>query len=307
MNMTKKHLRYFSLWAAALLSVSIFFVSDHEGTGDMKILLALGFSAVLLIFTAIAGSKLVAAGNNNASNSKAVKVSGILGGQINLVVLIMLMATADEFWSTEGNGILFVALLVSFVFSLYNFLLFSGNFEYSGNVKPGLMDWIFIVVFPALFMVYSVNSLFQQETDISSVGAPDFVLQPVGLMNEFEKNAAGANQKFIGKVIRFSGSVVEIAGDSSILMTLNAWKEGYTVNCDFDLTLKEKLSAVLQGDSVLLQCSCSGLSAPEEGMSLLSETSLEMTRCSLIENYKNNPNLGTDVEHPKETPKKKPK
>jgi hypothetical protein len=42
-------------------------------------------------------------------------------------------------------------------------------------------------------------------------------------------------------------------------------------------------------------------------MSLLSETSLEMTRCALVENYKNSPNLGTDVEHPNVAPKKKQK
>lgn len=303
-NMTKKHFQYFSLWTAALLSISLFFISN-QCVSNLKILIPLITAALLLLYFAIAGTRILQSGNTDSVDN-IVRISGILGGQINLVVLIILLAGTDGFWTTESNGYLFISLLVSFVFALFNFICFYGNTSDSVNEKPGFKELLFIVIVPLLAILYCITALYQQETGISSVGKPDFILQPSQLMNEFEKDASASNQKYIGKVIRFSGSVSEISGDSSILLSLNAWKEGYSVNCDFDIALKEKLSAVLQGDSILLQCSCSGLNAPEEGMSLLSETSLEMTRCALIENFKNTPNLGTDVEHPKETPKKKP-
>ena len=308
MNMTIKHLQIVTLWTAALLSSALFLFSGNTLFGDTLIRVLLGTTAIFVfLFTVI--SSLFYLKGSKPSFFNLFRILGLLAGLANLFVVYNAAFSVDGYWSEEINGVFFVCAGVSFVFLLYNYLITTtqSNINQRHSQKPDLTDWIFALIVPVLVVFYSIFSLYNQETSVTSVGAPDFSIQPIALMDLFEKDAAAANQKYIGKTIRFSGSVAEIAGDSSILLTLNSWKEGYTVNCDFDLALKEKLSAVLHGDSVLLQCSCSGLSAPEEGMSLLSETSLEMTRCALVENYKNNPNLGTDVEHPKETPKKKQK
>lgn len=306
--MTVKHLQIFSLWAATLLSALIFILSGNTLFGDIPIRVIFGFSALCItLFTWVATIFLTK--GSKASFFNLFRILGFLSALFNLAIVFYAAFSFDGYWSEEINGIFFVFSGVSFVFLLFNYLGF-GNHALSNqkqNQKPDVTDWIFILVIPFLVAAYGVFSLFNQETALSSVGEPDFTIQPAPLMDIFEKEAADANQKYIGKVIRFSGSVAEISGDSSIFITLNTWKEGYAVNCDFDLELKDKLSAVLQGDSLLLQCSCSGLSAPEEGMSLLSGASLEMTRCALITNFKNNPNLGTDVEHPKETANKKRK
>ncbi len=307
-NMTIKHLQIITLWAAALLSSVLFFVSGNTLFGDLPIRTIFCLATICIVLFAAISSLMLFKGSK-PSFFNIYRILGLLGGAGNFAVVFFAPFTVDGFWSEEVNGVFFVCGGASFLFVLFNYLVTTSQslIHKRQAQKPEFTDWILTLIVPALIVFYGVFSLYNQETATSSVGEPDFTIQPAVLMDAFEKDAAGANQKYVGKIIRFSGSVTEIAGDSSILLTLNAWKEGYSVNCDFDITLKEKLSAVLQGDSVLLQCSCSGLSEPEEGMSLLSESSLEMTRCALIENFKNTPNLGMDVEHPKETPKKKRK
>ncbi|MFM7766050.1 MAG: OB-fold protein [Sphingomonadales bacterium] len=305
--MTIKHIQIITLWIASVLSLLLAFLSGNTLFGDTVIRVLLSFFAFNILLFAAFSSNLLLKGSK-PSFYDAFRVLGVIGSLANLFVLFKAAFTVDGYWTEEINGIFFVCAGVSFVFVLFNYLHTSERSLENKNQakKPEVSDLLFIIAVPMFIAGFGIYSLYNQETSSSSVGEPDYTLQPSSLMDAFEKDAATANQQYIGKVIRFSGSVAEIGGDSSILLTLNAWKEGYGVNCDFDIALKEKLSAVLQGDSVLLQCSCSGLSAPEEGMSLLSETSLEMTRCALIENFKNSPNLGTDVEHPKVTPKKKP-
>jgi|GEM_PF-1465586 len=305
--MTIKHIQIITLWIASVLSLLLAFLSGNTLFGDTVIRVLLSFFAFNILLFAAFSSNLLLKGSK-PSFYDAFRVLGVIGSLANLFVLFKAAFTVDGYWTEEINGIFFVCAGVSFVFVLFNYLHTSERSLENKNQakKPEVSDLLFIIAVPMFIAGFGIFSLYNQETSSSSVGEPDYTLQPSSLMVAFEKDAATANQQYIGKVIRFSGSVAEIGGDSSILLTLNAWKEGYSINCDFDIELKEKLSAVLQGDSVLLQCSCSGLSAPEEGMSLLSETSLEMTRCALIENFKNSPNLGTDVEHPKVTPKKKP-
>lgn len=306
--MTIKHFQIITLWIAAVLSLLLAFLSGNTLFGDTFIRVLLVFFAFdILLFAGVSSTYLLK--GSKPSFFGVFRILGVTGSIVNLFIVLKAAFTVDGYWTEEINGIFFVCTGVSFVFVLFNFLETSErSMENKRQAqKPGFLDWFLITAIPMLIAGYGIFSLYNQETSLSSVGEPDFVLHPSDLMDAFEKDAVVANQKYIGKVIRFSGSVAEIAGESSILLTLNAWKEGYSVNCNFDIALKEKLSAVLQGDSVLLQCSCSGLSAPEEEMSLLSETSLEMTRCALIENYKNAPNLGTDVEMPKETRKKKSK
>ncbi|MBM3920310.1 MAG: hypothetical protein FJ347_03690 [Sphingomonadales bacterium] len=305
--MTIKHIQIITLWIASVLSLLLAFLSGNTLFGDSVIRVLLSFFAFNILLFAAFSSNLLLKGSK-PSFYDAFRVLGVIGSLANLFVLFKAAFTVDGYWTEEINGIFFVWAGVSFVFVLFNYLHTSERSLENKNQakKPEVSDLLFIIAVPMFIAGFGIFSLYNQETSSSSVGEPDYTLQPSSLMDAFEKDAATANQQYIGKVIRFSGSVAEIGGDSSILLTLNAWKEGFSINCDFDIELKEKLSAVLQGDSVLLQCSCSGLSAPEEGMSLLSETSLEMTRCALIENFKNSPNLGTDVEHPKVTPKKKP-
>lgn len=303
-----KHFQIITLWAAALLTSALFFISANTLFGDLPIRVLLGIAAICILFLTVSSSIFLFKGSK-PSFFDFFRILGLLGGIGNLIIVYNAAFTVDGFWSEEINGIFFVGAGVSFVFTLYNYVVSSSQLliNHRQGQKPEITDWIFTLIVPVLVVFYGVFSLYNQETSLASVGKPEFTLQPAVLMDIFEKDAATANKKYIGKVVRFSGSVAEIGGDSSILISLNAWKEGYSVNCNFDIALKEKLSAVLQGDSILLQCSCSGLSAPEEGMSLLSESSLEMTRCALLDVYKNTPNLGTDVEYPKEDPKHKKK
>jgi hypothetical protein len=306
--MTVKHLQIVTLWLAAITSAVLFFLSSDTLFGGAYARFLLGTSGISIISLSLMTTVFL---NKDSKPSffNFFRVLALLGGMATMLIVFYTAYTIDGYWSEEINGLFFISSGISFCFLMFNYLSSTSSslMNQKHLQKPVVSDWILILILPVLLIVYAVMSLYNEETLVSSAGDPDFTVQPGVLMDAFEKDAEGSNRKYIGKVIRFSGTIAEIGGDSSILFSLNAWKEGYSVNCEFDQVLKDKLSAVLEGDSVLMQCSCSGLSVPEEGMSLLSESTLEMTRCALIDNFKNTPNLGTDVEHPRETPKNKRK
>ena len=157
--------------------------------------------------------------------------------------------------------------------------------------------FLYIILIIGIFGILYGAWLYFKPAETESTGDADFTLAPRDIIAEFEKNAAAANKKYVGKTVRLGGIVGSIEGDSNILIKLQAGIEGYTVNCGFNKKLKDKLNGIVVGDSIQVQCSCSGLSSPDAELSLLSEKSLDMTRCSLLNWKKNEPNLGTDVDH----------
>ena len=307
--MTRKIFYYLGLFMAPLLSI-IGCVLLQQSVIESGLLYFTSIAAVVL--SAI-HAVIIAGGSASGKVNSFLGFSRVLmalNALLVLVSLLYLMGSSSSFFDEINNGILAVCLGISCIYMLYNYGVSNAWIQRpeEASNNPVMLDWLFILILPFIFGIYCVMGLYGQETAVESLGKPDFNMQPSALISAFEADLAKANQQYIGKRIRFSGSVVEKGGDSSILLKLNGWKEGFAVNCEFDLRLKEKLSEVLEGDSIEVQCSCSGLNSPEEGMSLLSESSLDMARCALISNFKNKPNLGTDVEHPQTTEKStKPK
>jgi hypothetical protein len=218
----------------------------------------------------------------------------VITGLAMLVMLVLRILKDTQLFSEIGDGVSFAMLGVTAVYFVY----FGINFRSTREHKPGLSDLGLLIVLPVGFAAFSVFKLYTQKAEVSSAGKSDFTLSPAQLFAEFAKDEKAANSKYISKTIRFSGSVNEIISDSVTQFKLNAWKEGYSINCNFDASLKDSVSAVKQGDSVLLQCSCGGLTKPDEEMQLLSETALQMSRCSLINLFIHKPELGTDIEVP---------
>lgn len=140
--------------------------------------------------------------------------------------------------------------------------------------------------------------LWTKPASVESTGKADFEMSTSALIAEFEKNEAAASQKYVQKIIAFDGRVTEVSNDTGgVNMILASETEGFSVNCGFDRSLTEKVKGVTQGDTVRLQCSCSGISKPEEGLDLLSEKQLLMARCSLINWKKHKVEIGKDIEH----------
>ncbi len=156
--------------------------------------------------------------------------------------------------------------------------------------------FLYLILLIGIFGIVYGAWLYFKPADTETTGVADFSMAPGDIIADFEKDKTAANAKYIGKSVRFGGIVASIEGDSNILIKLQSGIEGYTVNCGFNKKLKDKLNGIVVGDSIQVQCSCSGFSTPDAELSLLSEKSLDMTRCSLLNWKKTVPNLGTDVE-----------
>lgn len=224
----------------------------------------------------------------------------IVSGLAAIAWAVFLGSTMPGFFASVRNGLGAAFMVIAGVYFIYFAFDVARTVEHPGfrNRKSTLFDYLIVFALPLVAAGWSVYRLYNEEADTVTVGEADFNMKPSALISEFEKDAEKANATYIGKSVRFSASVIEMAGDSSILIKMNSWKGEYTVNCNFDKTQKEKLASVLPGDSLDVQCSCSGLTKPSDEMSLLSESSLDMTRCNLLKWYQNKPNIGTDVEHP---------
>lgn len=238
----------------------------------------------------------------------AVQLIMIATGLAGIAWALFLAGTVHDFFASVRNGIGLAFLLIAGVFFIYfafDVARTSAHPEFRKH-KSGLADYLLVFLLPFLIGGASAWKLYNQEAETASAGEPDYKMSPAQLIAEFEKNDTAANAKYIGKSVRFAGTVTEISGDSGIMVKMSARKGEYTVNCNFDRAMKEKLTSVLAGDSLEVQCSCSGVTVPDEEMSMLSESSLDMTRCNLIKWHQHKPNIGTDVEHPegKDTIKK---
>jgi hypothetical protein len=179
--------------------------------------------------------------------------------------------------------------------------------EHLRHERANFWDFFWVILFPIALITGSAYYVLTKEATRVTTGDPDFTMRPALIIAEFEKNDSLARAKYIGKSVLFSAHVLEVGGDSAMLFKLESGVAGYTVNCGFDKSLKDTVSAILVDDSITVQCSCSGLVKPDGEMSLLSDKSLEMTRCNLIRHIPHKVSVGTDVEIPPVRDSIKPK
>lgn len=154
---------------------------------------------------------------------------------------------------------------------------------------------ILLVVLVLILIGAAIGAYMWNKKASTVTNNADFTLQPDQLIKEFDANEKAANEKYIGKGIKFSGVVSEIAGDSVHALLLNGG-EGIEVKCTFDKSAAEKVKPVLQNDTVELICECSGYIKPADGESMLSSKTLEMVRCNLLNWKKGKVDIGTQVE-----------
>lgn len=220
-------------------------------------------------------------------------------GMIGYVFYLFL--THKDIFETIGSIIEAEIILVLGVLLIYYtyMIAFLIENEHLRHEHIDFWDIFWVIIFPVMLIAGTVYMLFSQQADTVTSGKADFEIQPAALIAEFEKNDSIARAKYVGKSVKFSSHVLEISGDSAMVVKLDGATEGYTVNCGFDKSQKEKIAALVVGDSMVVQCSCSGLVKPDDEMSLLSDKSLEMTRCNLLQHIVLKPRVGTDIESPK--------
>jgi len=192
--------------------------------------------------------------------------------------------TDPDFIGVTANIIVSELLIVLGVLALYyNFTLsYMVQHEHLRHNQVTLWDLFWVVLFPVVLVAGTVFVLFTEKASTSSTGEADYEISAVALIQELQKNDSATLGKYIGKVVKFGGVVASVEGDSARLLKLNTGFEEFTANCSFEPSELNAIRAIGEGDSILVQCSCSGLTVPESEDDLLSEKSLDMARCALI-------------------------
>lgn len=195
-----------------------------------------------------------------------------------------LIFTQKDFWSDISLVVVSVISIIAGVFAIYYTITLGYLIEHE-HLRHSVItvyDLLILVLLPVGLVSGSVIMMFSQSASTVTEGQADFELTPVQIISEFEANDAAATLKFVGKSVKFAGIVTEVTGDSSVLLKLATGNSDYTANCGFDRSVYETVKSIKSGDSVQLQCSCSGITKPEGEMDLLSEKSLDMVRCKLL-------------------------
>jgi hypothetical protein len=202
-----------------------------------------------------------------------------------------LFFTAKEFWNDIGLVVVSNVSVIVGVFAIF----YTGTMgyliqhEHLRHKSVSFWDMFVLVLFPVGLISASVYTMFSQKASTVTEGKADFEISADKLIGEFEKDTKAASEKYIGKSVLFHGRVTEVAGDSSVLLKLASNQEGFTTNCGFDKSVYHEVKTVQSGDSVAVQCSCTGITKPEGEMDLLSESSLDMVRCKLLQIIKTKP------------------
>lgn len=205
-------------------------------------------------------------------------------GVLMVLYPLYLVFAHDDFFETIGVIMVAEILLVLGVFTLFynNTLSYLIQNEHLHHKRVTMGDIMLVVVFPIALVAGSTYWLLSKEASTVSSGKADFESSAASIIREFESNDSLAAAKYVGKTIKFGGVVQEIAGDSAKLVKIQSGVEDVTVNCGFDKSQFAAIGNVQAGDSLIVQCSCSGYTSPEGEMDLLSERSLDMARCALI-------------------------
>ena len=99
--------------------------------------------------------------------------------------------------------------------------------------------------------------LFNKETPSLHDVEHDFKIHAVDLFSDFDNDESVANQKFNGKVLLLSGTVVDInTKDQGSYITLEAGSDFGAVSCKLDSTVS--VAKVVPGEEVELKCQCTG-------------------------------------------------
>lgn len=188
-----------------------------------------------------------------------------------------------EFWSEIDAVVISVVSLITGVFAIYYTLTLGYLIQHEHLRHSGVSVWdlVIVAIFPVGLVAWAVFNMFSLKAATTTEGETDFKMPVPKIIEAFEASADSAAVRFVGKTFEFGGTVTEVAGDSAVLLKLASGVDEFTVNCGFDKSQYEKVRFIAAGDSVEVKCSCSGITAPDDEMSLLSEKSLDMVRCSL--------------------------
>lgn len=214
-------------------------------------------------------------------------VMNIVGIGLMIYGIYVLLDT-KEIWTDIVMVVLADLSLVIGLYCLYynitiGFLI---KHEHLRHGNTSFWDLMLVVIAPIAFVGFCVFKLLSTEAVTVAAGKADFVVPAAAIIAEFEKNDTAALTKYHDKIVQFPGRIQEISGDSAKLLKLSVGLDETTANCGFDASEMNVLKSIKEGDSVLVKCYCSGYSKPDDSESMLSEKSLDLVRCALVQSWK---------------------
>lgn len=119
-----------------------------------------------------------------------------------------------------------------------------------------------LILLPVLALLGIGIGLYLYNKPVESLEGADAAetLEATALYQAFEADEASANQRFLGKIVQVSGSVLEVSDTDpqSITVTLEAGGMLGGVLCRIDPAQSEAITGLAPGQSVTLKGECAG-------------------------------------------------
>lgn len=139
--------------------------------------------------------------------------------------------------------------------------------------------WLSVVLLLGIAAWYAYSEYNRTNKNLAQV-SPDFEMDAVNLLKEFENNDSIASRKYNGRVIEVRGMVKAIEQDAGGLYTLVLGDSASlpAVRCAMDSLATAGISMVSTGKEVIIRGACTGYNKDEMGLG----ADLVLNRCILV-------------------------
>lgn len=107
----------------------------------------------------------------------------------------------------------------------------------------------------------------------------DANLTATDLIAIFEKDAATANKKYLGKILEVSGNIKSVEQESATI-SLGDAAANSSVRCSIDYAFVKDISMINSGSNITIKGNCTGFMPDETGLGLGADVVLN--RCVLV-------------------------
>lgn len=123
--------------------------------------------------------------------------------------------------------------------------------------------YLLIIFLVSLILLVSYLYLFVYNTPHADIreATPDYSMEAMDLYGEFTTDEVVANQRYLGKIIRVRGRVLEVERKDGkpVAIKLDVGHILDAVVCELDEIYPRKTEKIQRGDLVVLQGICNGL------------------------------------------------
>ena len=109
----------------------------------------------------------------------------------------------------------------------------------------------------------------------------DAIISATDLSAAFEKDSAGANKQYLGKILEVNGTIKSVEKESATI-SLGNGESNSSVRCSMDSAFVKDIATLNPGNAITIKGNCTGYMPDETGLGLGSDVVLN--RCVLEKN-----------------------